>query len=194
MASFKLKSLLKRLPACRTLYFKLIEECIAQIVLNKSGVDPDFGYRRLIQLDVEALLAKMQELYGPDSLSHAGSDSLDGSIQTPGGPGVGGPGAGAGTSQGPQSGSAQTHAQSAKLWGSRSELHKRLDEALTSKGEYEARIASLENKLHLSDHLIHDVQEKVPLRLCISQHIPVSPLFHTLLHVHSYISCFSCNY
>ena len=39
----------------RPQYFKLIEECISQIVLHKSGVDPDFGARKL-QIDVDDLI------------------------------------------------------------------------------------------------------------------------------------------
>ncbi|XP_078683942.1 protein diaphanous homolog 2-like isoform X1 [Branchiostoma floridae x Branchiostoma belcheri] len=39
----------------RPQYFKLIEECVAQIVLHKSGVDPDFRTKRF-QVDVEPLI------------------------------------------------------------------------------------------------------------------------------------------
>jgi len=39
----------------RPQYFKLIEECVSQIVLQKSGVDPDFGARKL-QIDVDSLI------------------------------------------------------------------------------------------------------------------------------------------
>lgn len=41
----------------RPQYFKLIEECVSQIVLQKSGVDPDFGARKL-QIDVDSLIGK----------------------------------------------------------------------------------------------------------------------------------------
>lgn len=41
----------------RPQYFKLIEECVSQIVLQKSGVDPDFGARKLT-IDVDALVGK----------------------------------------------------------------------------------------------------------------------------------------
>lgn len=41
----------------RPQYFKLIEECVSQIVLQKSGVDPDFGARKLT-IDIESLVGK----------------------------------------------------------------------------------------------------------------------------------------
>ncbi|ELW47371.1 Protein diaphanous like protein 3 [Tupaia chinensis] len=33
-------------------YFKLIDECISQIVLHKDGMDPDFTYRKRLDLDL----------------------------------------------------------------------------------------------------------------------------------------------
>lgn len=39
----------------RPQYFKLIHECVSQIVLQKSGVDPDFSARKL-QIDVDNLI------------------------------------------------------------------------------------------------------------------------------------------
>ncbi|MCI4381633.1 hypothetical protein PGIGA_G00254240 [Pangasianodon gigas] len=42
----------------RPQYYKLIDECIAQIVLHRNGCDPDFKCRNL-QLDVEALIDNM---------------------------------------------------------------------------------------------------------------------------------------
>ncbi|XP_065668594.1 protein diaphanous homolog 1 isoform X2 [Hydra vulgaris] len=39
----------------RPQYFKLIDECVAQIVLQKSGVDPDFAARKL-QIDIDSLI------------------------------------------------------------------------------------------------------------------------------------------
>jgi len=44
----------------RPQYFKLIDECVSQIVLHKSGVDPDFGARKL-QIDVEDITGKLVE-------------------------------------------------------------------------------------------------------------------------------------
>lgn len=46
-------SLSLRLP--RPQYYKLIDECVAQIVLHRNGCDPDFKCRNL-QLDIEALI------------------------------------------------------------------------------------------------------------------------------------------
>ena len=40
----------------RPQYLKLIEECIAQIVLHKSGVDPDFRSTKRFEIDVEPLI------------------------------------------------------------------------------------------------------------------------------------------
>lgn len=41
----------------RPQYYKLIEECISQIVLHKNGADPDFKCRHL-QIDIEGLIGK----------------------------------------------------------------------------------------------------------------------------------------
>lgn len=41
----------------RPQYYKLIDECIAQIVLHRNGADPDFKCRNL-QLEVETLIGK----------------------------------------------------------------------------------------------------------------------------------------
>ena len=43
---------------CRPQYYKLIEECVSQIVLHKSGVDPDFRYTKRFEIDVEPLIGK----------------------------------------------------------------------------------------------------------------------------------------
>ena len=40
----------------RPAYFKLIEECISQIVLHKSGCDPDFSSTSRFEIDVEPLV------------------------------------------------------------------------------------------------------------------------------------------
>lgn len=42
----------------RPQYYKLIEECISQIVLHKNGTDPDFRCRHL-QIDIEGLIDQM---------------------------------------------------------------------------------------------------------------------------------------
>lgn len=38
-------------------YFNLIEECVSQIVLHRSGADPDFCTKRF-EIDVDALIGK----------------------------------------------------------------------------------------------------------------------------------------
>ena len=40
----------------RPQYFKLLDQCTAQIVLHKSGIDPDFHYTRKFQVDVDNLI------------------------------------------------------------------------------------------------------------------------------------------
>ncbi|XP_064030435.1 protein diaphanous homolog 3 isoform X3 [Pogoniulus pusillus] len=40
----------------RPQYFKLIEECVSQIVLHRSGTDPDFTYRKRLDIDFSHLL------------------------------------------------------------------------------------------------------------------------------------------
>ncbi|XP_031702229.1 protein diaphanous homolog 3 [Anarrhichthys ocellatus] len=40
----------------RAQYFKIIEECVSQIVLHRSGTDPDFGYRKRLDVDFSHLL------------------------------------------------------------------------------------------------------------------------------------------
>ncbi|XP_038556835.1 protein diaphanous homolog 3-like isoform X3 [Micropterus salmoides] len=40
----------------RPQYFKVIEECVSQIVLHRSGTDPDFSYRKRLDVDFSHLL------------------------------------------------------------------------------------------------------------------------------------------
>jgi diaphanous 2 len=47
--------------AGRPQYFKLIEECVTQIVLHKNGVDPDFRYTKRFEIDVEPLISQLAE-------------------------------------------------------------------------------------------------------------------------------------
>lgn len=44
----------------RAQYYKLIEECVTQIVLHKSGLDPDFRHTKRFDIDVEPLLGKVR--------------------------------------------------------------------------------------------------------------------------------------
>ncbi|XP_059482585.1 protein diaphanous isoform X2 [Neocloeon triangulifer] len=48
-------------PMIRPAYFKLIEECVTQIVLHKSGCDPDFSATKRFQIDVEPLIEGLVE-------------------------------------------------------------------------------------------------------------------------------------
>lgn len=40
----------------RPQYFKIIDECVSQIVLHRSGIDPDFEYRKRLDVDFSHLL------------------------------------------------------------------------------------------------------------------------------------------
>ncbi|KAM9825531.1 protein diaphanous homolog 3-like isoform 3-T3 [Syngnathus typhle] len=40
----------------RSQYFKIIEECVSQIVLHRSGTDPDFSYRKRLDVDFSHLV------------------------------------------------------------------------------------------------------------------------------------------
>ncbi|XP_009865301.1 PREDICTED: protein diaphanous homolog 3-like, partial [Apaloderma vittatum] len=40
----------------RPQYFKLIEECVSQIVLHRSGTDPDFTYRKRLDINISHLI------------------------------------------------------------------------------------------------------------------------------------------
>lgn len=44
----------------RPQYYKLIEECVTQIVLHRNGADPDFRHTKRFEIDVEPLLSKFQ--------------------------------------------------------------------------------------------------------------------------------------
>lgn len=67
---------LPTLDFCRPQYFKLIDECVSQVVLQRSGYDPDFKARK-IQLDFENLIGKIALIiffvdshYDCDSMEH----------------------------------------------------------------------------------------------------------------------------
>uniref|UniRef100_A0A8C8EM18 Diaphanous-related formin 2 n=1 Tax=Oncorhynchus tshawytscha TaxID=74940 RepID=A0A8C8EM18_ONCTS len=40
----------------RPQYYKVIEECVSQVVLHRSGMDPDFGYRERLDVDFTHLI------------------------------------------------------------------------------------------------------------------------------------------
>jgi len=44
---------------CRPQYFKVLDQCVSQIVLHKSGIDPDFHYTQKFSLDVDPLVGKV---------------------------------------------------------------------------------------------------------------------------------------
>ncbi|XP_078323555.1 protein diaphanous homolog 2-like isoform X6 [Crassostrea virginica] len=45
----------------RPQYYKLIEECVTQIVLHRNGADPDFRHTKRFEIDVEPLLSNLTE-------------------------------------------------------------------------------------------------------------------------------------
>merc|ERR1719341_751634 len=45
----------------RPAYYKLVEECVSQIVLHKSGCDPDFRATKRFEIDVEPLVEQLAE-------------------------------------------------------------------------------------------------------------------------------------
>merc|ERR1719187_222317 len=47
--------------AIRPAYYKLVEECVSQIVLHKSGCDPDFRATQRFNIDVEPLIEQLVE-------------------------------------------------------------------------------------------------------------------------------------
>jgi hypothetical protein len=53
----------------RPQYYKLIEECVSQIVLHKNGTDPDFKCRHL-QIDIERLVGKRALYLAPLNTQH----------------------------------------------------------------------------------------------------------------------------
>lgn len=59
------------LASNRPQYYKLMDECIAQIVLHKNGADPDFKCRKLT-FDIEGLIGELfdQNMLPPPVLKH----------------------------------------------------------------------------------------------------------------------------
>lgn len=47
----------------RPAFYKLIEECISQIVLHRNGCDPDFRATKRFQLDVQPLIDTLVGMY-----------------------------------------------------------------------------------------------------------------------------------
>ena len=45
----------------RPAYYKLVEECVSQIILHKSGCDPDFRATKRFNIDVEPLIEQLVE-------------------------------------------------------------------------------------------------------------------------------------
>lgn len=41
---------------CRPQYFKLLDQCVSQIVLHKNGIDPDFHYTKKFDVEVDPLI------------------------------------------------------------------------------------------------------------------------------------------
>ncbi|XP_062869378.1 protein diaphanous homolog 3 isoform X2 [Trichomycterus rosablanca] len=54
----------------RPQYFKIIEECVSQIVLHRSGTDPDFSYRKRLDVDFTHLLEVCVDKARADEFEH----------------------------------------------------------------------------------------------------------------------------
>ncbi|KAG8452270.1 hypothetical protein GDO86_004175 [Hymenochirus boettgeri] len=55
----------------RPQYFKIIEECISQIVLHRSGVDPDFTYRKRLDVDFSYIIDVCIDKAKTEDLEHS---------------------------------------------------------------------------------------------------------------------------
>ena len=60
----------------RPAYYKLIEECVSQIVLHKSGCDPDFSSYRRFDIDVEPLIDHLVDRGKVEEATNAASTSV----------------------------------------------------------------------------------------------------------------------
>ena len=47
---------------CRPQYFKLLDQCVSQIVLHKNGIDPDFHYTKKFDVEVDPLIGTCEIL------------------------------------------------------------------------------------------------------------------------------------
>eukprot|EP00057_Strongylocentrotus_purpuratus_P035713 XP_800685.4 PREDICTED: protein diaphanous homolog 2 [Strongylocentrotus purpuratus] len=65
----------------RPQYFKLIEECISQIVLHKSGCDPDMSYTKRFDVDVGPLIEGLAEKAKYESIEGK-ADKLEKELET----------------------------------------------------------------------------------------------------------------
>ncbi|XP_012288328.1 protein diaphanous isoform X3 [Orussus abietinus] len=88
----------------RPAYYKLIEECVSQIVLHRSGCDPDFSATKRFQIDVQPLIDTLVE---------------------------------------------KSRAEDDRRWV---ELSQKLEEAISSKQEAEAKLQHAENKIKELEH------------------------------------------
>ncbi|XP_064165909.1 protein diaphanous homolog 3-like [Anguilla rostrata] len=58
----------------RPQYFRIIEECVSQIVLHRSGTDPDFSYRKRLDVDFSHLLDVCVDKARADEYEQRASD------------------------------------------------------------------------------------------------------------------------
>ena len=61
----------------RPAYYKLVEECVSEIILHNSGCDPDFRATKRFNIDVEPLIEQLVERGRMEDGGGAGS-----SVQT----------------------------------------------------------------------------------------------------------------
>ena len=60
----------------RPAYYKLIEECVSQIVLHRSGCDPDFSAYKRFEIDVEPLVEHLVERGKVEDAANATASSV----------------------------------------------------------------------------------------------------------------------
>ena len=60
----------------RPAYYKLIEECVSQIVLHRSGCDPDFSAYKKFEIDVEPLVEHLVERGKVEDAANATASSV----------------------------------------------------------------------------------------------------------------------
>jgi len=58
-------------PYARPAYYKLIEECVSQIVLHRNGLDPDFSHTKRFNVDVEYVIDHIVERSKMDEQSQS---------------------------------------------------------------------------------------------------------------------------
>uniref|UniRef100_A0A8C8GF01 Diaphanous-related formin 2 n=1 Tax=Oncorhynchus tshawytscha TaxID=74940 RepID=A0A8C8GF01_ONCTS len=69
----------------RPQYYKVIEECVSQVVLHRSGMDPDFGYRERLDVDFTHLIGRSARIAAGPAAAGTGAPppALPGGLAPP---------------------------------------------------------------------------------------------------------------